>query len=245
MNIAVIFAGGIGRRFKSADLPKQFVVVDEKPIIIHTLEIFEYHPEIDKIYISIHPDYKSYMKNLVETYDISKVCGITEGGATGQDSIYNGLILAASENPANSIVLIHDGVRPILSPDVISANIDTVKQRGNAITCTNCTETILISEDGISPGIVPFRKNTFSAQAPQSFILGEILEAHQKIQARPNRYDDMVDSCTIYNYLGRRTFLVRGNTGNIKVTNPEDLFILDALLKHKDFTANSHHIKKA
>lgn len=234
MNIAIIFAGGVGKRFKNTDIPKQFVEICGKPIIIHTLDLFQNHPEIDKIYIAILPTYKKYMENLVANFKLTKVLGIVNGGESGQESIFNALHLAYQENPSDSIVLIHDGVRPIVTSDVISENIKSAKINGNAITCTPCFETILISENGINPTTVPYRRNTFAAQAPQSFRLSEIMEAHLEIQKRPEKYEDMIDSCTIYNYLNKKTYIVKGNTGNIKITNPEDVFILEALIKCKD-----------
>ena len=100
-NIAIIFAGGTGQRLNNGEnsIPKQFLKINEKPIIIHTLELFQNHPSIDKIYIAIHPDYYEYMQKLVKHYYITKTAGIVKGGATGQDSIYNALKLAQSENP--------------------------------------------------------------------------------------------------------------------------------------------------
>lgn len=233
-NIAIIFAGGVGKRFKNTDIPKQFVDICGKPIIIHTLALFQYHPEIDKIYISILPTHKKYLEELVSKHGLTKVAGIVNGGESGQESIFNAINLAYKENPTDSVVLIHDGVRPIITPKVISDNISMVKAKGNAITCTPCSETILISENRVNPSTVPYRRNTFSAQAPQSFRLKDIYEAHLEIQQRPEKYEDMIDSCTIYNYLGIRTYIVQGNTGNIKITNPEDIFILEALIKCRD-----------
>ena len=235
MNIAIIFAGGTGQRCKTGNnIPKQFVEVLGKPIIIHTLDIFQNHPQIDKIYIAIHPDYIDFMQNLVNKHDITKVCGITKGGATGQESIFNALSLAIKENETTDTVLIHDGVRPILDDEVISKNIESVKKHGNAITCTNCHETILVSINGLTPVHVPFRNNTYTAQAPQSFRLGEIFDAHLSLQEnRQDPYENMIDSCTIYDYLGLKTYMVQGNRGNIKITTQEDLHILKALIEHR------------
>src|SRR5574344_1017152 len=149
-NIAIIFAGGTGQRLNNGvdATPKQFLKINGKPIIIHTLELFEKHDDIDKIYIAIHPDYYEYMQELVKHYYITKTAGIVNGGATGQESIYKALKLAQKENPDESIVLIHDGVRPNITPEVISSNIECAKKNGNAITCTSCFETILISSNG-------------------------------------------------------------------------------------------------
>lgn len=236
MNIAIIFAGGTGQRLKSGQdaTPKQFLKIHNKPIIIHTLELFQEHPQIDKIYIAIHPDYYDYMNELVKHYYITKTAGIVEGGATGQDSIYNALKLAQSQNPDDSIVLIHDGVRPNITPEVITQNIECATENGNAITSTSCFETILISENGVNPKHVPYRKNTYSAQAPQSFRLGEIVQAHEATRKTNPNYTDIVDSCTLYKTLGKETYMIKGNRGNIKITTIEDLYILRALIRYKE-----------
>lgn len=236
MNIAIIFAGGTGQRLKSGQdsTPKQFLKIHNKPIIIHTLELFQEHPRIDKIYIAIHPDYYDYMGELVKHYYITKTAGIVNGGATGQESIYNALKLAQSQNPDDSIVLIHDGVRPNITPEVITQNIACATKNGNAITSTSCFETILISENGVNPKHVPYRKHTYSAQAPQSFRLGEIIQAHEQTRKTNPNYTDIVDSCTLYKTLGKETFMIKGNRGNIKITTIEDLYILRALIRYRE-----------
>lgn len=234
MNIAVIFAGGTGSRMKGEyPMPKQFIEVEGKPILVHTLEIFEMHPEIDAIYISMLSEFIDFTHELIKKYGFKKVKGVVKGGETGQDSIYNALLTAKKENSNDDLVLIHDGVRPILTNEVISRNIETAKKNGNAITTLPCYETILISKDKISPCEVPFRAETFKAQAPQTFKLGEIISAHEETRKTNPSYENMVDSCTIYHTLGRATYMVEGNFGNLKVTTPEDVFIMRAMLYYK------------
>ena len=233
MNIAIIFAGGSGVRMGSG-IPKQFLEINGKPVIIHTLQLFQYHGEIDKIYISMLDEYIGYMQELVDEYRLGKVVCIIPGGDTAQDSIYNALKKAASENPEDSIVLLHDGVRPFVSYEVISNNIQGVKENGNAITCTACYETILLSHDGVSVESVPYRKDTFAAQAPQSFYLKDIIAAHDVVRKRPERYENMVDACTIIRSQGMTAHMVPGNPGNIKVTTPEDVYMFRALLQYKE-----------
>lgn len=220
-NIAIVFAGGTGQRLSRGEksVPKQFLKINDKPIIVHTLELFQKHEQIDKIYIAIHPDYYEYMQDLVKFHYITKTAGIVKGGATGQDSIYNALVLARKENSGDSIVLIHDGVRPNITQDVISRNIECASKNGNAITCTSCFETILISDNNVNPKTVPYRKNTYSAQAPQSFILDEILEAHEITREKNPDYVDIVDSCTLYKTLGKTTFMIGGNSRKYKNYN--------------------------
>ena len=146
-NIAIVFAGGVGARMGSG-LPKQFIEVNGKPIIIHTLDIFEEHPDIDEIYVACKEEYIRKLQKMVQRHMIDKVKKIVPGGATGQDSIYNALQAARENNTPDSIVLIHDGVRPCISKEVIDDDLACVKEHGNAITCTPLFETPVISEDG-------------------------------------------------------------------------------------------------
>lgn len=233
MNIAIIFAGGVGIRM-GAGVPKQFIEINGKQVLIHTLELFEDHPEIDKIYISMLEDYIPYTKKLIKRYDITKVEGIVPGGESGLDSIYNALVKAKLENSDDSIVLIHDGVRPNITPETISRNIQSVKEHGSAITSTSCYETILVSKNGTDVDSVPLRNEMFCAQAPQSFKLGDIVSAHEKIRSTPEKYEGIVDSCNLMMKVGMPTHLVEGNRGNIKVTTPEDVYQFRALLQYRE-----------
>lgn len=233
MNIAIIFAGGSGVRM-GAGVPKQFLEINGKPILIHTLQLFEEHEEIDKIYLAINEEYILYVQELIKDFRIEKVAGIAAGGETAQDSIYNALLLASKENPEDSIVLIHDGVRPFIEYSVISDNIESVAKYGSAITCTQCYETILISRDGNKVDSLPLRKESYAAQAPQSFYLKDILSAHETIRRTPDGYKNMVDACTIYRAIGRQPHIVLGNRGNIKVTTPEDVYMFRALIQYKE-----------
>ena len=233
VNIAILFAGGSGVRM-GAGIPKQFLEIYGKPILIHTIKQFEYHKEIDKIYLAVLKDYIPYVQELLEEYHIKKVAAVVEGGETAQDTIYNALKKAEEENPRDSIVLIHDGVRPFITYEVISKNIECVKEHGNAITCTPCFETIVLSDDNVEVTDVPPRKKCYSAQAPQSFYLGQIIEAHDVVRQRPERYEGMVDACTIVRSQGITAHIVEGNRGNIKVTTPEDVYLFRALLQYRE-----------
>lgn len=233
MNIAIVFAGGSGVRM-GAGVPKQFLEINGKPILIHTLQMFQEHEEIDKIYLAINEEYILYVEQLVKDFRIDKVRGIAAGGETAQDSIYNALMKAAEENSKDSVVLIHDGVRPFVSYEVISKNIESVEKYGSAITCTECYETIMISKDGEKVDSLPLRKESYAAQAPQSFYLKDILAAHDAIRETPGKYKNMVDACTIYRALGRQPHIVLGNRGNIKVTTPEDVYMFRALIQYKE-----------
>ncbi len=233
MNIAMIFAGGSGVRM-GAGIPKQFLEINGKPVLVHTVQMFQYHTMIDKIYISTLPDYIPYVEALVKQYNLDKVADVIPGGATAQDSIYNCLKRSAEEDPLDSVVLLTDGVRPFVSYDTITKNIESVIENGNAITTTACYETILLSKDGQQVDSVPYRKETFAAQAPQSFRLGDIIDAHDRIRATETGYENMVDACTICTTLGIPVHMIEGNRGNIKVTTPEDVYMFRALIQYKE-----------
>ena len=228
--LAIIFAGGIGVRMGST-IPKQFLELDGKPVLAHTLELFERHPCIDGIYLVVNADYVERAPEFAQRWGVSKLCGVTAGGASAQESIYNGLTYAAAREPADSIVLLHDGVRPYVTPEVIAANVEAVEKYGSAITYTPCYETIVLSKDGAAIESIPPRSHSYTAQAPQSFRLGDILAAHERIRARPEGYEGMVDQATICFALGIPIHLVSGNRGNVKITTPEDIVTLEALLK--------------
>lgn len=233
MNIAIIFAGGSGARMKTHGLPKQFLKVEGKPIIIKTLENFEKNSNIDKIYIACKADWIDYLKEEIENYHIGKVMKIVEGGETGQDSIYNALKAASEENPKDSIVLIHDGVRPFITQELIDQNIEDVKKYGSSITSTPCFETAIVSEDGENIQEVPDRNVMYTAQAPQCFYLGKIIEVHEKVRTTEERYNGIVDSCNLMRKNGHEVHITIGNRNNIKVTTPTDYYVIQALYKYE------------
>ena len=236
MNIGVIFAGGVGSRMNSKKaLPKQFLSMHSKPIIIHTLEHFENHEEIDAIVISCVETWLDYMKELVAKYNITKVKKVVPGGETGQMSIYNGLCAAeqvASGEP--SVVLIHDGVRPLINAKLLSDSIASVKENGSAITSVPVKETVLMVKDEAQNRIdyVPNRANTRLARAPQSFWLEEILEAQRKAISEGRK--DFIDSCSLMQYFGKQLWLIDGPMENIKITTPDDFYTMRALLDAKE-----------
>ncbi len=234
LNIAVIFAGGVGSRMHSKEKPKQFLEMYNKPIIIHTIEHFEKNDEIDSIVVVCVEDWIPHMKDLLYKFRIEKVKKIVPGGSSGQLSIYNGLKAAkeiAKEQQA--IVLIHDGVRPLINQKVINDNIESVKMNGSAITTAVVKETILVVNDGTSTiDYVPSRKNSRVARAPQSFWLDDILSAHEKTLA--NGETNCIDSCTMMQQYGVQLHLVDGPEQNIKITTPEDFYTMRALLEAKE-----------
>lgn len=234
MNIAVIFAGGVGSRMHSKERPKQFLEMYNKPIIIHTLEHFQNHPMIDAIVVVCIESWISYLNELLYKFRIEKVKKVVPGGETGQLSIYHGL-KAAKEvaNEEKAVVLIHDGVRPLITEKLITNNIKAVRRYGSAITTAKVKETILVvNEQDSSIDYVPSRNNSRVAKAPQSFWLDEILSAQEKALAKGER--DWIDSCTLMQEYGFKMHLIDGPSQNIKITTPEDFYTMRAILEAKE-----------
>ncbi|MDN4641983.1 IspD/TarI family cytidylyltransferase [Agreia sp. PsM10] len=228
MNVALIFAGGVGRRMNQSALPKQFLELNGKPVIIHTLEHFQHHPEIDAIAIACVEDWIDHLRELLDEYGMTKVRWLVPGGATGQLSIYNGLkAITADLERTNPVVLIHDAVRPLINADLISRNIASVRELGSGVTCSVVKETILIADGDEYVAEITDRAQTRIARAPQSFLLNDIYQGH--ISALERGFDDCIDSCSIMQLGGHPVRLVDGPHENIKITTPGDFFVFRAL----------------
>ena len=235
MNIAIIFAGGVGSRLK-VDAPKQFLDIAGKPILIRTIEKFQSHKKINKIYVVVKKEYIDLTKRLVKNYCLNKVVKVMGGGPTGQDSIFEGLKTAYNENSKNSIVLIHDGVRPTITEKTINDNIESVKAFGSAITCKVCSETIIKfkGEQEMFLDHTIDRSTVLTAQAPQSFILEDIYDAHIAVRKINPDYIGIIDSCTLMQMTGKPIHLILGNPENMKITTQNDFFTASALIENND-----------
>ncbi|MBQ6421758.1 MAG: 2-C-methyl-D-erythritol 4-phosphate cytidylyltransferase [Clostridia bacterium] len=228
MNLAVIFAGGVGSRMNAKDRPKQFLLVHGKPIIVHTIELFQYHEQIDGIIVVCVADWIDYMEDMKYRYRLDKIGKIVPGGETGQMSIYNGLCAAEEVYGAKgNIVLIHDGVRPLINAETITDNIACVKAHGSAVTCTVAKETVVLVDETGKVDEVPSREMSRLARAPQSFWLDEILEVDRR--AISEGKTNMIDSCTMMRHYGHDLHVVIGPPENIKITTPDDFYTFRAL----------------
>lgn len=231
MNIAVIFAGGVGKRMGQTEKPKQFLEVLGKPIIIHTLEVFDKSDEIDAIIVSCIKDWIEYLKELLKKYEIKKVKKIVQGGKTGQMSIFNGVNAAMKLYSKDSVVLIHDGVRPFIDDDLIRKNIDSVKDQGSAISCVASVETFVLTDENNKIEKIPKRVNSLIAKAPQSFVLDDIYQAH--IKAQKEGIFDSIDSCTLMSKYNNDLYIVMTDYDNIKITTQKDLSLAESIFKRK------------
>ena len=231
LNIAVIFAGGAGQRMNTRSLPKQFLEVHGKPILVYTLECFQKHEDIHAIILVCLKEWIDYAEDLIEKYHLSKVVDVIPGGDSGQDSIFAGVQYAFENFDKDSIVLIHDGVRPLIRPDTISDCVRSVQEHGNAITTTPAVETVFLrNEDDV--GKIFDRARCTMARAPQCFYLKDIYEAHLK--AREEGRHDFIDSAVLMQHYGARLFTVNGPVENIKITTPMDFYIFRALLDARE-----------
>ena len=230
MNIALIIAGGSGNRMHQ-DIPKQFLTVNEKPVIIYTLEAFERHPEIDAIAVVCLAGWEQVLWAYARQFNISKMKYVVSGGTNGQDSIRNGLFAIEKDHESGDLVLIHDAIRPMVSAEIISDCIRIATLYGNATAAIPCAEAMLQTYDGIvSSGSFP-RDNLKRTQTPQAFRLGEICELHRS--ALQKGITNSVASCTLMIEMGREVFFSAGSEKNIKLTTVEDLDIFKALLVSK------------
>lgn len=229
MNIALLIAGGAGNRM-GQDIPKQFLHVDGCPIIIHTMQRFQKHPDVDAIAVVCLKGWETVLQAYANQFNIAKLKWIFPGGNSGMESIHNGIYGLKNEGCGDDdLVLIHDSVRPLLSQDIISSNIAICKAYGYAITGIQCREAILESEDGfVSTTSIP-RDTLIRTQTPQTFRLGNIIEVHE--EAKRKGIADSVASCTLIAEVGgREMHIVPGSEKNIKVTTVEDIEILKALM---------------
>ena len=229
-NIAIIIAGGIGQRM-GQDIPKQFITVEDKPLIIYTLEKFQKHPSIYGIIVVCLDGWHEILKSYAKQFNITKLSSIVSGGKCGQESIKNGLDEASRLYDKNDIVLIHDAIRPMVSNEIISDNIAKCEIYGNATTVVPCTTVVLKKTTKEYSESVIDRDTLYLTQTPQAFILKDILDAHK--EAKDKNITNTVASCSLYVELGRKVYYSNGSETNIKITRPGDIEIFKALLSLK------------
>ena len=234
MNAALIFAGGTGTRMN----------------ILYTLEQFEYHPDIDAIVVVCIASWIDHLKMLLQKNNFTKVKWVVPGGASGQESIYNGLKALHDNCPEDTIVLVHDGVRPLVNAQVISDNIACVQAHGNAVTTSSAIETIMLMDesgaDNTIQQIIP-RQRCAMARAPQSFRLGDLYQAHCRAisEGRGDLYQahcraisegrgDFIDSASMMMEYGHTLYTVTGPAENIKITTPSDYYMFKSFVEAEE-----------
>lgn len=222
----LIFAGGSGQRMNSRSKPKQFLEMHGKPIIIYTLEHFEYHEEVDDIVVVCIEGWIEELRGILRRYGITKVSEIIPGGETGHDSICYGLEAMKESSADDDIILIHDGVRPLINEELISLNIEAVRKYGNAITAEAVRESVVRCEDGERISEVPPRSQMYVAKAPQSFYYKDIMELYKKAEKDGIKSIDSSHLCSKYDV---SMHIVKSTKNNLKITEPADYYIYRAL----------------
>ncbi len=230
MNIAILTAGGIGSRTHQ-DIPKQFLNVENKPILIYTLEAFQQHPNIDEICVVILEGWESILWAYAKQFNITKLKYVVVGGATGQESIFNGLKSIRENHSDEDIVIIHDGNRPMVSQDIITDNLVKQKKYGSAVASIPCTEVVFVSANGSDSDKSIPRENLQRTQTPHSYYLKDLWNAH--MQAQEKGIKNMAASCSLMEALGYKTYFSQGSEKNLKITTVEDIEIFKALLAAK------------
>ena len=222
--------GGSGNRMHQ-DIPKQFITVNERPVIVYTLEVFEKHPEIDFIAVVCIEGWEQVLWAYAKQFNITKLKYVIPGGDNGQSSIRNGVFELEKHFDKDDLVLIHDAIRPMVSAEIISDNIRVALEKGNAITVIPCAEAMMLTDDGVvSNGSYP-RDGLKRTQTPQAFKLGDICNLHR--DALKKNITNSVASCTLMIEMGKQVYFSAGSEKNIKLTTVEDIDIFKALLHAK------------
>lgn len=233
MNYAIVLAAGVGQRMRSGGLPKQFLQLMGKPIIVYTLEKFEQADDIDKVIIVCHGSYVDQMQKLISLYQLNKADRIIVGGSNRQNSLQRGLdTIKQMGGQDDDIVVIHDGVRPLVNITTIRENVRIAKQCGCAVTVHPVTESVVITKSEEAQ-ISDFKKraDTYSLTAPQSFQLGKIMEAYRITKGMDEGELPLLDAAMVYAKAGGEVHLVKEQGPNIKITTAEDFYFLKAILE--------------
>lgn len=228
MIAALLTAAGVGSRMHQ-EIPKQFMHVDNKPLIVYTLEKFQNHPNIDAIVLVTLPSWIDVAWAYARQYNIDKLKWIVPGGDTGQESIHNGLMKLSEEMQPDDIVMIHDGNRCLVSTDIISNSIAVYREKGSAVAAIPCVEAVFRSQDdGVSSTISIPREQLFRTQTPHTYTLEKLLWAHDEAAKRGIK--STAASCTLMAELGETVYFSKGAEENLKITTMEDLEIFESLL---------------
>ena len=229
MNIAIILAGGKGIRMGIVDQPKQFIDIYGKPIVVHTIEAFDIHEQIDAIAVVCLKEWHEDIKIWTRKYELNKIKWIVDGGETRQESVLNGLKAIEEDISPEDIVVIHDAARPLISHRIIIDNIEGARKYGAVDTVIPASDTIIQSIDDETISSIPVRKELYIGQTPQSFIYSTIYDAHNK--ASKSELQDSTDDCRLVLNYGKNVHLVNGDKLNFKITTMEDLLLLKSIIK--------------
>lgn len=233
-SIAIVLAGGKGKRM-GASVSKQYLLIDDKPVLYYSLKAFE-ESDVDEIIIVCEKGNEEYCRiNIVEKYNLKKIINIVEGGAERYNSVHNGLRAINNAGMEEKYVLIHDGARALISKEVINRTIESVKEEKAIVVGVPVKDTIKVTDRIGNVVSTPDRSSLWQIQTPQAFVYEEILEAYNKVIAGNNSNitdDSMVMECSGI----RQVKVIMGEYENIKITTPEDLVYAKAILNQSKST---------
>lgn len=227
-NYVILLAGGIGKRMES-DIPKQFIEVDGKPIIVYSIENFQRNPQIEKIVVVCVKDWEEHLRGLIKKYSLTKVQWIIDGGLTGHDSIRNGVFFLRDKIKSEDYIVVHDAVRPVLPQKAIDEVLRVAHEKGNASSSIRCHPPIVYTEDFESGISDVDREHVMLTASPQVFSYPLALKCYEKAELE-GRHDFTFTSSLLI-HCGERVFFAKGTTSNIKITQKEDLALFGALIK--------------
>ena len=228
MTIALLTAAGTGTRM-GQDVPKQFLHVHDKPVLVYTMERFQRNPQIDAITVVTLPNWADFVKAYAKQFGVSKLRWVVPGGATGQESIRNGLNAIAEEcNPEETVVMIHDGNRPMIDDGIIADSLAVFREKGSAVAVIPCAEVVFNSKSATEAQVEIPREELWRTQTPHTFTLKKLLWACE--QAKEKGMTGMAAMCQLMARLGETTYFSKGSEKNLKLTTMDDMDIFKALL---------------
>ena len=251
MNYAIILAGGKGSRMKS-DIPKQFLKLNDIPMICYSIEAFELNDNIDRIVVVTSADYIEYMKKIICSHEYKKIIDVVEGGAERYDSVYSGLncvrkkekaegkikekteeMLCCDGDKEKNYVFIHDGARPCVTDNIINSCMQDVKKYNACVAAVPVKDTIkVVDSEGIAVN-TPDRSTLWQIQTPQVFETGLILEAYDKLYSDIDKKGITDDAMVIEKYMDAKVKMTLSEYTNIKATTPEDILVTEVFLANK------------
>ncbi len=231
MVVALLTAAGTGTRM-GQDIPKQFMHINNKPLIVYTLEAFQNHPSIDAIICVTLPNWIDVLKAYAMQFNITKLKWVVPGGATGQESILKGLMTIKEEAGEDVTVMVHDGNRCLVSSEIISNSLAVYKEHGSAVAAIPCVEAVFFSEDNGASSVTSIpREQLYRTQTPHTYDLRKLLWAHD--EAAKKNITNTAASCTLMQALGETVYFSKGSEENLKITTVEDLKLFEVLLHTK------------
>ena len=235
MIYGVVLAGGVGSRMGNVGKPKQYLLVGDKPILVHTLEKFYMQSEFEKVLVLCPTEWISHTKNLVRKYmnDTERIV-VLEGGETRNETIMNSIAYIEKEGNLNedTIIVTHDSVRPFVTQRILEENIRYAKEYGACDTAVAATDTIVCSEDNVVISDIPERRKMYQGQTPQTFKALKLRQLYEALS--PKEKELLTDAAKIFVMKGEKVHIVDGEVFNIKITYPYDLRVAEALIKGEE-----------